>query len=179
MGIQSNQFNTYLHFAGKIAAQAQANSALITPSLREMLKYIVRCIGATSAYVCSYQPDEQCATVISEYIAGKAHIAEEVSDMDEVYDLDSMGGDMLAWLDANQRTPRIIHVDELPDDDPERAELLEYGGKTVLFVGGHLDDRMWGFIEIWDSTQKRHYTPDELAFVGEIAAHIGSFVGKR
>jgi GAF domain-containing protein len=130
--------------------------------LAEILKPLVNTLDVTSAWVCRYE--NRTTTVIGEYIAETANLLEKDGDLFAVHeeaDYSSLG----AWLRSADHPPRLIHVDALPANDPEYRELSVNGVRTVLNVPIHIEGNFWGYVEVWETRQKRQYTTADIQYV--------------
>ncbi len=65
--------------------------------------------------------------------------------------------------------PDISHIDDPDLPEQDRAHMERYGAQTILYIPLHVEGRLVGFTEIWESRRKREFTPEEIALCEAIA----------
>ncbi|NDJ52575.1 MAG: GAF domain-containing protein [Chloroflexi bacterium] len=143
------------------------------PLLGTVTRIIGESLNATSAYINHSDPAGITSTVIAEYLSAEASPAERVSDLGQRYEIGDFYGD------GHNRSPgsyQIIQWDDPQISDHTRQHLAQHGGKTYLDVPLFVQDQLIGSIEIWESRQKRSFTPDEIDLVRAIASQVANIV---
>jgi len=120
---------------------------------------------ATSVYICEFNEEKTSATVIAEYFSPEAGTSE--SDLGKVYPI---------WDDAESFINKMeiglhdySHIDELDSGEEEIAHMQAFGTKSILYVPLLMKGQLIGFIEIWDSLNKREFTPEETRLCTDIS----------
>lgn len=122
-------------------------------------------LDASSAYICSWEPEKGTSTVLAEYIGPHACTQEQESDLGASYPL--VDQRFLEALSTGQ--PWTDHVDGAELAENERKHLIQHGAQTVLYVPLHARAQIIGFAELWESRRKREFEPDEIALCQAIA----------
>ncbi|MBZ0306052.1 MAG: response regulator, partial [Anaerolineae bacterium] len=147
--------------------------------LTKIARWIVESVGATSAYVCDYEPEKDSIRVMAEYFGAEANGQERRSDLGKKYSIrqDSPGTPNRIH---DSRGYAVYYVDDAELTDSERDNLKSYGANSVLCVPFRVENRVVGFVEIWDSRQRRHFTEEEIDLVCLIANQVAvSIVNAR
>lgn len=167
----------YVNLARQISHSLKQNqsSDIRAQAQLQILRYLLRCLDMTSAYICQYDAVQRSATVVAEYIAKRASSEENLSDLYEVYTEDELG-DTITWLEQISIEPRILHVDELAENDPEREEFIRYGAKTMLHLPLYHEQHIWGWAEIWESRHKKLLTEEELTSSLRIVDYLSQLI---
>jgi PAS domain S-box-containing protein len=151
-----------------LAASLAVSSSLdLLTVLQRLAEQIGRVIDATSVYVCEWDQQANTAKVVVDYYGPAACEQERVSDMGEVYELTEDFGSEYAWVREGESTVQHVDDPELPEQ--RRRHLLHYGGQSVLAVGLIAKSTVYGYIEAWESRQRREFGPDEIALCQGIA----------
>ncbi len=145
--------------APKISSD-KIHSAIIT----HMLRFLVRGLEMNSAYICRHDFDKKATTVVYDYVDTPLGVLSWNSDIGESYSEEDMGG-TTAWLYRDKLDLRIIYVDDLPEDDPERLEYEPENVSTVVLCPLYKSEKLWGFVEIWDQTKQHKLPPQEEDFI--------------
>jgi PAS domain S-box-containing protein len=151
-----------------LAASTAVSSSLdLMTVLKRLAEQMGRALDATSVYVCEWNQAANTSTVVVEYYAPAASEQERISDLGVTYNLATDYGIDPLWQQAGRS--QVIHVDD-PGLPPNRAaHLRQYGCWSVLTVGLTARANVFGFIELWESRQRRTFTPDEIALCQAIA----------
>jgi len=160
----NNNSAIYPKLAQQLARSVISNSneTIRRQTRHQILSYLINCLNVTSAYICRYDASKRQAVVVDEYIKRHANSQEIQSDLSFVYTEEELG-DMVHWLEADTHPPRILQLDEMDIDDPERDELIEFGGKTVLYLPIYTPENvLWGWGEIWETRHKRIFDADDF-----------------
>ena len=136
-------------------------SQLITSSLdlstilSILAEQLTLMLDATSAYIVSYDAASNISRVEAEYFSPAANENERVSDTNKKFL--EIATDRLEAGVISQ-----YHIDDLDISETEREHLSAYGGQSVLEIPVQMKDQTVAYAEIWDSRQKRAFTPREL-----------------
>lgn len=129
-------------------------------------------LDVTSVYICGWDSTNKAVTVLADYVNTTVHEGDYASDVGYVYSIDKMFEEKL--LSSNGHW--ISHSDEGIEPKSEIFETEKYGVKTFLYYPMYFNERLFGFIEVWDTQRKRDYTPSQLEFVSSVANQIASSV---
>jgi len=133
------------------ASAAVLSTLHVGEVLYEVAKQMALVVDATSARVCQWHEAERTVTVIAEYITPQASQKEQVSDLGMVYPVE----DPKTFQVLRDRQPLTLSL-----ADP--AHLEEFGGNTVLYLPLAVRKRVIGYVEVWESRRKRHFTQEEI-----------------
>ncbi|MCL4878293.1 MAG: PAS domain S-box protein [Anaerolineae bacterium] len=147
--------------------------------LTKIARWIVESVGATSAYVCDYHPDNGTVMVMAEYFSPDANERERRSDLGTVYSIQEDFPSTAARI-HDPRGYSAYDVDDPALPEPEGRHMKSYGANSVLTVPFRVEDQVVGFVEIWDSRRRRVFTEDEIDLVCLIANQVAvSIVNAR
>ncbi len=122
-------------------------------------------IDATSAYICTAEPEAGTSTVVAEYFGPHACAQERVSDLGVTHVETDV--EFLKALQAGR--PSTAHVDDPDLDEYEREHMQQYGAKSVLDIPLYTRGQVIGFAELWESRRRREFTSEEIALCQAIA----------
>ena len=160
---RSHELSTLLE-----ASQTISSSLDSIRILERIAEQMGQAIDTTSAYICSFEPDTNIATVLAEYIGPGATDAERRSDLGETYMEDGILES--AFLDALYTGQHdISQIDDPTLTDEERAHMRKYGAKTVLYIPLHVKGQPIGYAELWESRRRREFTDEEVTLCHGIA----------
>jgi PAS domain S-box-containing protein len=126
--------------------------------LARIAEEMCKAIDATSAYICTYDPESKLSTVVAEYY--RAWATERESDLGQTYNLEDEFPGTVDDLEA--RRPAVSQVDDPQLSDSERQHMLLYGGKTTLTIPFGIAGRVSAYAEIWESRTRRVFTEEEI-----------------
>jgi PAS domain S-box-containing protein len=133
--------------------------------LSRIAEQMGRAIDATSAYISSYEPQTMQAVVLAEYIGPHACSRERVSDLGAAYAENNP-----EWLNTMQTGQHnVSHIGDPDLDKSERDHMERYGAKAVLYVPLLIKGQLVGYVELWESRQRREFTPEEITLCQGIA----------
>jgi PAS domain S-box-containing protein len=147
------------------ASSVISSTLELTVVLNRITQQMCQLINATSAYLCSFNLGINSYIVVAEFISPQALEVERISDLGEIYQ----------HLD-NKFIKRMItgihdmaHIDDpsLPVEDKNHME--RFGGKTILYIPLISKGRLLGFVELWESRDKRIFTQEEIFLCRSIA----------
>ena len=127
----------------------------------EMLDLLVKAIQVTSAYIYHHDFAQKMSIVRNVAYSIIANEKERETDIGELT-IGETREKFNAWLREATRLPRILYVDDMLPDDPERTKYEEYGASTILYLRLSFQQRVWGYVEIWDSRERRYFTRDDI-----------------
>ena len=132
--------------------------------LNHLAEQMARALDLTSTYISSYDRDSGKATMVAEFISPNAAPEEIVSDLGVIYDEEYLEFEQLI-KDGYE----IYQLDDpnIPEDDRQHME--EYGAKTSMLIPLQVEGRFIGYVELWESRQRRDFTQDEINLGQSIA----------
>jgi PAS domain S-box-containing protein len=155
----------------QVALQAATTAISSTLDLNTVLSHIAeqmgRAVEATSAYICSYEPETMTSTVLAEYFGPYASVKEQVSDLGVIYELPRDFSTSFEHLLIGQ--PEEIHENNLSINNSRLGHMQQFGVKTILNIPLQQRGQIIAFAELWESRHKRQFTPDEIALCQGIA----------
>lgn len=141
------------------------SSLNLTDVLSHLAEQMGQVVDATSAYVLIWKPETRIGTVLADYVSPHACAEEQQPDLGASYAVEDQR--FLGALAAGQ--PWVHYADDPDLPESERDHLLQYSAQTVLSIPLQIRDRTIGFAELWESRQRRNYTPKEIALCQAIA----------
>jgi GAF domain-containing protein len=154
--------------ADELSSLLRAGSALSSSlDAQEILDVIVQSMAsmldATSVYVCRWDKESQRTTVVAECYGPDAAAKERVSDLGATYEETWVG----EWLE--QSHARMFRLGDLGLPPGWREHLLQYGGKSVLFLPVVFWGRSTMYVEVWESRYERTFTDSEVLLAQGLA----------
>ncbi|MFZ5916558.1 MAG: histidine kinase N-terminal 7TM domain-containing protein [Chloroflexota bacterium] len=141
-------------------AGAVISSTLDLPTvLRHIAEQIGRAVDATSAYICSYEPETVSSMVLAEYYSPQACKDEQSSDLSVIYPLQDEA-EFVALMQAGRYD--YSHIEDPALSEAERAHMQQYGAQAILYVPLKTRGELIGFIELWESRWAREFTAEEI-----------------
>jgi GAF domain-containing protein len=155
----------------QIALHEAAAVISSTLDLDTVLNHIVEQLGmvvdASSAYLCSYEPESMTSTVLFEYFSPRASEKELVSDLHGTYPLPRDFTIDFDLLQAGQS--EIVHIDDPDMNEYQRGHMEAYGAMTILNILLRVGGRIIAFAELWESEYRREFSPEEISLCQAIA----------
>jgi PAS domain S-box-containing protein len=165
------QRNAILQTLNQISAEV-ALSMETESVLTSIVEATVKALGMTSGYIGDWNPVEKTSTIRAEYFGEKASVAERVSDLGEVYNLGLDLGDAYSWIEQPNHY-YIQHIDD-PNLDPlDRKHMIQYGAKSTIGASIVTQEKTIGYIELWESRQKRKFSEKDIELLQAIANQVG------
>jgi PAS domain S-box-containing protein len=156
---------TRRHLKEQIALREAGTIITSTLDLAGVLAHIAeqmgRAIDATSAYISQHDPETKVFTVVAEYIGPEACAQEQVSDLGVSYHYTEDDIEFLKAMETGRHD--ISQLDDVDLPESERARMQEYGAQTIIYIPLRVKERLVGFAELWESRQRREFTPEEIA----------------
>ncbi len=148
-----------LREAGTIISSALDLETVLSRIAEQMGK----AVDATSAYICSYQPETMTSTVLAEYFSPHACPQERVSDLGVTYHLPH------DFPGSSESTPQLVHLDTPGLSQPEREHMCRFAAQTTLSIPLQVRGQTIAFAELWESRRPREFTPEEIALCQALA----------
>lgn len=150
------------------SATAVISSALdLGTVLSHIAEQMGRAVEASSAYICSYEPETMTSTVLAEYFSASASEKELISDLGVTYNLPRDFSLAFERLQAGQSEE--IHLDDPNAPEFRWEHMRRFGAKTILNIPLHLGGRIIAFAELWESRYRRQFTSEEITLCQGIA----------
>jgi signal transduction histidine kinase len=143
--------------------------------LSTVARATARAVDASSVYVCDWNQEQGTTTVLAEYIGTDASELERKSDLNVTYNLTEDFGDNAAWL-QDPKGYALVYLDDPHIAPEQRAHLEQYGAHSALVVTLRMPEKIIGYIEVWESRHKRHFTTEEIEIVKAIAQQAAAMV---
>ncbi|MBX3060578.1 MAG: GAF domain-containing protein [Anaerolineae bacterium] len=161
----------------RLAAQTalQEATATITTSLElpvvlnRIVEQMCRAIGATSAYICSYERATKNSTVLAEYISPSASVLEQVSDLGVTYSLSDQLSRDVGFLERGELG--VIYRNDANLSESMQTHMEQFGAQTVMMIPMGIGGDTIAYAELWDSRHQRQFSEDEIALCRGIAQH--------
>lgn len=146
-----------------------------TLDLNTILSTVARLCGqaidASSVYVGTNDFEAGTTTVLAEYFAPSASDKERESDLGVTYSIEDNFPMFIEWL-KKPTEYFTIQVDNPEHDAMERRHLDEYGAKSSLVIRFTAGDDFGGYIELWESRDKREFREDEIELILSVAQQL-------
>lgn len=124
-----------------------------------ILQEILETLDVTSIWLQQYHAHRGIVMIVGEYWADDANHLEQFSDLFSEYETPPEA--VAAFAEA-PASPREIQVGALAPHSHDYKEFAVHKVKTSLrcpiFYPGA---EFWGYLELWESRQERHYTETE------------------
>jgi len=143
------------------ASMAISSSLHLDEVLGEICKQMCVVNDGTSAYIAQYNKDYSSYVTVAEYVGVNANQQELISDLGMPYY--KQDG---AWLfdEKSNLEFMIMHSGDESLSPWSQNILVEYDGKSILYVPLYVQGRLLGHTELWDSRITREFTRDEISF---------------
>lgn len=149
-----------------VAVSTQILSTTHLQQVRDTLcREAVNLLQGTSAYVNDWDDENQTLTVVAEWYSPEAASLERASDLGHVYEEEEH---FLDWLTVDR--PYIARVSDSQMPERERAEIEQYGGKSVIYFPLIAHGRIIGYFEVWESRYDRAFTEEEILLGQNLAS---------
>ena len=140
--------------ASTVISSTLDSDAILTRIAEEMCT----AIGATSAYICTYDPETKTSTVVAEYYTRGA--IERESDLGRTYDLEAEFPGTIEGLEIGN--PMLAQVDDPTLSESERRHMQHYGGKSTLTIPFESGGQVRAYAELWESRAAREFSEEEV-----------------
>lgn len=132
---------------------------------------ICQYLDTSSVYICDWNPEEKTTTVLAEYFGEKASEKERFSDVGFVYQLDE---------EFERRLTQESYWISYHDDDSltvtEAFQYDTYEVKVSIYVPMYAGKQIIGYIEAWDTSERRDFTKQQIDFLVYITHQIAGSV---
>ncbi|OHD73373.1 MAG: hypothetical protein A2V99_15585, partial [Spirochaetes bacterium RBG_16_67_19] len=126
--------------------------------LTRVAEEMCRVIGATSAYICTYDPEDRSSTVVAEYYTQGA--IERESDLGHTYNLEAEFPGTSEALEIGN--PMVAQVEDPTLSESERRHMQHYGGKSALTIPFESGGQVRAYAELWESRAAREFSEEEV-----------------
>ena len=149
------------------AASSLNPASIFDVATRNICTYL----NATSVYICDWNSETKTTTVLADYISAKASEREQYSDVGEAYQADEefekrLTGTNNFW---------ISHHDEKLSYT-EAFQYEKYDVKTSIYVPMYAGQLLIGYVEVWDTSERREFTDIQTEFLVYVTDQIASSV---
>ena len=169
-----NQRYRELHILSQLSKKISSSLQLAT-ILPEIAELTCTALNTTSAYVCDVDFVSDTTTVLSDYLSPDAVPQEQTSDIGVTYSLTEDFPSFLDWL-KNPEAPLLNYMDDENLDETERKHMIEYGALSTAVVPLIVKGKVWGYLEVWESRYKRHFTDQDIQLLQTIASRVAAAV---
>jgi two-component system sensor kinase FixL len=147
------------------AAETISSTLDLEAVLSRIAQQMGQAIDATSAYICSWEPETTTSVVLADYISPRACAQEQASDLGATYQVNDV-----KFVQALQTGQYDVSQIEAPDlTESEKAHMQRYGAQTILYIPLQIRGQSIGYAELWESRQRREFTTDEIVLCQGIA----------
>lgn len=129
---------------------------------KDCLSQICAACAATSVWLLKHDFKKRVATVVAESISEAANNTERIGDIGEVFP-EGTNSSVWQWLHGDNPQPYEVQVADLPAEQLGALEYIEDNVQSVIFFVVRVDNRIWGFVEVWDTRTPRPFTAEQLA----------------
>jgi PAS domain S-box-containing protein len=147
------------------AGAALSSTLDLQTVLSRIAQQMGQAIDATSAYICTYEPDTNAVVILAEYIGPQACAQEQVSDLGEISIEDDV--EFLKIMHAGQHD--VSHIDAPDLIEAEREHMQQYGAKSILYIPLQVKGQLIGYAELWESRRKREFTAEEITLCHDLS----------
>lgn len=142
-----------------LRASADMLSSLeVGEAMERITGHIAKAVGATSAYLCGWDPETRTSTVLAKYPDFPASETECFFDLGVTREVTE---DSIAWRVIHEQHPMQVSRGEPELSSHERHHLEELGSQAVLYMPLVVQGRSMGYFEIGESRNDRRFTHEE------------------
>jgi PAS domain S-box-containing protein len=134
--------------------------------LDEIASRLGEAIDATSAFICAYDDSRMTTRVLAHYVSPEAN-AKELSAPEGTYSLPEFFPGTVRNLQASQ--PAVSFADDPDLPEAQRKHYNDFDTLTSLFIPMRVGGRMVAYADLWDSRERREFSPQEIALCEGIA----------
>ncbi|MBN1956314.1 MAG: GAF domain-containing protein [Anaerolineae bacterium] len=155
------------------AAVAISSCLELGEVLRTLARQVGRMLDVSSAYICDWDRETAQTTVLAEWIGPRATGLERESDLGMTYDLSQFPTTLRA---LEEKQPLFVRSSDPTLDPPEQVGAEQYGWKSFLIVPLVSQDRVIGYIELWETEWEREFTEVEIQLCQTLAADAAAAI---
>ena len=145
----------------RTASMAVSSSLHLDEVLHEICRQMCVVNNGTSAYISQYDQDHTYHIVKAESMGPDANPHELISDLGFIY----YRKDGAYFFDEKEGLDyEVVHSDDENLLSWTRDLLLQYGGRSILYIPLYVQGRLLGHAELWDSRSRHEFTTDEISF---------------
>jgi signal transduction histidine kinase/DNA-binding response OmpR family regulator len=126
-----------------------------------------RSLNVTSTYISTFVPHSRTSIVLARYVGPEACQTERTPDLGAIYHLEQESADHISFLHISQ--PEITAADDPRLVEAERHYMEQFEAKTLLSIPMQVAGRTIAYARLWESRQKREFTPEEISQCQAIA----------
>jgi PAS domain S-box-containing protein len=154
-------------------ANSLASSLRLETILADIARLCCTLMDMTSAYVGYVDFEAHTSKIIAEYITPESTGLEARSEVGIVYNLERDLPRFYQWLMDPPGDYIISHLDDESLSTAGRQHLQQHGGKSLLSVPLKVQGRVWGYIELWETREKREFPEEDTRLIHSIATQAG------
>jgi diguanylate cyclase (GGDEF)-like protein len=127
--------------------------------LNGLAEQLGQAVDATCVYINEFQNDFQFYTAEACFISAKGPDRESKSILGKLYRLNS-DAEFRINLQRDQVAQLHIGDSDIATDDLQHMQ--QHGSKTRLYIPIYIRERLFGFVELWESRSIREFTDSEI-----------------
>lgn len=154
------------------AAAAIFSSLELNTVLNYTAKYIIQALRVTSIRIYDFHPDHGTIKVMNTYLSPEASPKEQNTGLATVHQAAQLSLATKYYPDH----PVVIQIDEPTLSWDERSYLQAYGAKSVLYIPLQIVGRQLVYVELWESRQRREFSPEEIFLGQDIAQQAAAAI---
>ena len=161
---QQLKFHSVLREAGQFFSSSLEQNTV----LNSIAEKLCTNLNATSAYLLSYNAQEQSSTVLADHVTPYAHKKEQISDLGQTYKTDKSDQSFI-----REGRSKVWHIDDSDITIEEKNHMISYGAQSILAIPIIRSGKVVAFAQIWESRRKRDFTEFEIELaegIGQLAA---------
>lgn len=147
------------------AAVAISSSLEIEELLDILVSRLGKIMDVSSAYICDFDETTYQSTVLAEWINIAA--ADQTSDLGTTYDMRNYPAALKAMQNFE---PLIITKGNLDIDVGNLENFKKHGGKAYLAIPFIVQNRLIGFMELWETRVERIFTDQDIRICQTLAS---------
>jgi hypothetical protein len=144
-------------------------------NLSHMLKIGLVAIDIPGGGISKYNPETCESTNLVEAYSFRSAGLEEESDLGEVYD-ERDYPIAYAWITGTAHSPLHLEREKLDKDSAEYHEFVEYGFYNAIYFPIIVENKFWGYVEIWENRYPRPFNADEVKLLEGIVFFIAQAI---
>ena len=135
--------------------------------LNEIAKSLGETIDATSVFICAYDETHITTEVQASFIGMEANEKERGPTPIGPIAIPEFFPGTLEKLQENQ--PAVSYADDPDLPEAQRTHYNDYDTLTSLFIPMRIGGRLIAYADLWDSRERREFSPQEIALCEGIA----------
>ena len=135
--------------------------------LNEIAKSLGEAIDATSVFICEYDETRVTSRVQAQYVGPEANDKERGPIPTGAISIPEFFPGTLEKLHENR--PAVSYVDDPDLPEAQRKHYNDYDTLTSLIIPMRIGGRLIAYADLWDSRDRREFSPQEIALCEGIA----------